>query len=540
MKKKNQFMNIAKGLFACLIVTATSILVGCAEDKGSYEYLDINEISISGIDAEYHVIALRAPEPAITPKLEFTMGKQADVSYSWQIDSKEVCDHPSLDVPIEVGSGEHSAMLIVTNNETGLKYYQPFTIFVETQFTYGLAVLSEREDGVSDLAFLPMTIDGDYYEPMTNVFEKLNEDWGTLGTHPVSIGLREPGDYVTNDSYMILNNGPEKTFVMLDCNSLEMKRAYSLQQMPGSPSVWNAKQLCVNSMYAFILANDKIYTFDQAGCDGLAEPKASEYKMGWVDLGGNFTGYAIPAYDENTHQFLTLLQEEGRNFTYDAAMPFNELTNSKQTAPVYLDGLTIVGADRMYNDGGFSYNNGMFGSWGRMTGTGGPEDASTQRFIFRDESGKGHFYTFDFELGYYYNMFYELEIRAINADYGVREERVISDLTFNDQTVCKALPYGRYWMIANGREVVREFYADGAQRYQFTLPAEVKGNVVAMIPNTAEDLLYVATYDSSSTADYRGSICVISLDVNGGNFGKLVKHFPNICGKTVKMTLRGS
>lgn len=523
-------------LFASLLFYFS--LSGCAEDKGSYEYSDINEITIGGMADEYHVIALRAPEPAITPQLTFTQYQTCDLAYSWQVDSKEICDHPSLDVPIEVVEGDHNAMLIITNNETTLKYYYPFKLHVETQFAYGVALLSEREDGTSDLGFVPMTSDGIYNEPLTNVFEKLNPDWGKLGTKPVGMTLRLPGEYTTNPGYYILNGGAEKVFVMLDVNTMEMKRAYSQAQIPGSPTTWDARQICDNGAYCGMLVNGKIYTFDINSCDQIAEPSSNDYNIGWFDLGAHVAGYCWPGYDEKSHQFISISQQTGHNFTFDGIIPFNEMTGSTQTGSVYLTGLTLVAGERMYNDGGFQYNNGMWGSWGRVRGTGDETDASTQRLIFRDATGHGHFYTYDYELGAFYNMVYELEIKAFNSDYGVREDRVINDITFNDNTVCKALPYGRYWLIANERDIVREFYADGAQRYSFTLPTEVKGNVVAMMPNKAETTLYVATYDTSSTEEYKGGVAVFSLDVNGGTFGNLLQYFPNICGKTHKIIVR--
>lgn len=532
-------MRTTKFLSSCfLILAAMFFTTGCSEDKGSYEYRDINEITISGMQDEYHVIALRAPEPAITPKLTFTQHETDSLEYSWQVDSKEICNHPSLDVPIEVSEGDHKGMLVITNKETTLKYYQPFTLHVETQFAYGVTLLSEREDGTSDLGFIPMTSDGAYSDPMTNVFEKLNPEWGKLGTKPVGMTLRLPGEYVTDPGYYILNNGSDKVFVILNPNTMEMERAYSQAQVPGSPATWDAKMICDNGARCGMLVNGKIYTFNIDGCDQIAEPESNKYELGWFDLGGHVSGYCWPGYDAKSHQFVSIGQQEGHNFTFDNIIPFNEITGSTQTDPIYLTDLTLVAGERMYNDGGFQYNNGMWGSMGRVHGNGDETDASTQRLIFKDALGHGHFYTYDYELGIFYNMMYEASIKPINSDYGVKEDRIISDIRFDDNTVCKALPYGRYWMIANGRDIVREFYADGAQRKSFSLPSEVKGNVVAMMPNKAETVLYVATYDASSTETYKGSIAVFSLDVNGGTFGKLLKNFPNICGKTKKMIVR--
>lgn len=521
-------------MFACLMAS----IMSCIDDKGSYNYGELNDIAISGIADEYRVMSHQTITPQPKPILEFSAGKDDDVAYSWQIDFNEVCDHEAFDTPVDVAEGEHKGLLVVTNKTTGLRYFKEFTLHVETAYSYGLAILGEDEKGTAKLTFQPRSADGTVFDFIQDVFELENPEWGTLGSNPIDFTLQPVvSEYANAPEYLFINNDAEKALVSLDMNTMKMTRSFLAGQISGTQ--WKPQQLVTTSYFNLMLNDGQVYSYSYNRNKGIVAPLANDYHVAWLHVGGDFRGYAVPAYDDKRREFVCMRIKEGRNFTYDDICPFNELKNSPQTTPVVLDGLTLVKGQKMYNDGGYSYDDNMFGGWFPNIVSNDNEDAaSTLRFIFADSQGKAHFYTYDFEVGVVYDNMFNPVLQAISDDYGVREDRVVDDLRINAGTVCQALPYGRYWLIADGRTIIREYFIDGATRKQFDIPGNVTGEVVDMLADKDETRLFVALYDKNSSQELKGGIAVFSLDVNGGTFGNLLEYYPNVCNKTVKMILK--
>lgn len=529
------------------MLTAVILACGCAEDKGSYDYAPENKITIGGLKEVYSVIAHEAFSPALTPELGFSMKETSNLSYSWMIDYEEICDHPTLDVPIDATIGEHKAQLVITDNESTLKYYYDFTIHVEAPYSSGLAVLSELEDGTAKLSFQQREASGTLHDFQTDVFEVNNEAWGSLGMKPVAMTLQADAgtqDYPNDTYYLVLCGGGEKYLSVIDINTMQLQRAFLEADIPDCPSPWEPKLMDTNTSETLILANGKCFTYDMISCGRISTPlDNAEHKLSWVNLGGYFSATVIPAYDETTSQFVYITQQAGRDFTFDDVHPFNEMPmdyggmpGDAGFTPVSLDGLEMVAGEKMFNDGGLHYSYSM--SWWMTQHVDEDTDAasSTLRFIFKNPAdGSAHFYTYDFEIGSYYDVSdYSAYYGALDS-YGVTEDRVVNGLTLDDKTVIKALPYSKYWLIANGRNVVREFYLDGTAPMEFNLPAEVKGDIVKMLPSKDESKLFVAVYDSSAAGQNKGGIAVISLDAKGGTFGNLLEYYPGVCGKAVSL-----
>lgn len=525
-----------------LVALIVLLLSGsCTDDKGSYNYAPENKISIHGLKEVYTVTAHESFNPALAPELDFALHDKQNLSYSWMIDYKEVCNHPTLDVPIDVTVGQHTAQLVITDNETALKYYYEFTIHVETPYSAGLAVLSALEDGTAKLSFQQREATGVLHEFQTEVFEENNPAWGTLGTTPIAMTMQTDAgteDYKNTTYCLVLCGGGEKYLSVLDLNTMQLQRAFLAADIVDCPSPWQPRQMDTGVAETLILANGRMFTYDMISCGRISTPLELEgHSLGWISLGGHFRTSIVPAYDEATHQFVYFRKQAGRDFTFDEIHAFNEMEESAQNEPIYLTGLTMMAGEKMFNDGGLHYSY----SAGWMTEKVDDDTevgASTLRFIFKDSEGKAHFYTYDFEVGEFLNEWdYTYYVKALGS-YGVKEDRVISGLILDDHTVIKALPYSKYWLIANKRDVIREFYMDGTERMSFSLPAEVKGDIVLMQPSKDETKLFVAVYDSAAEGNFKGGIAVIGLDTKQGTFGKLLEYYPGVCGKAVSMIER--
>jgi hypothetical protein len=533
-------------------MVAALLMGSCAEDKGSYDYGPENAITIGGLESSYSTIIHEPITPAPTPKLEFGIG-ESEVTYSWRIDYKEVCNHPSLDVPIDASIGSHNASLVVTNSD-GLEYFFDFTINVQTPYSQGLAVLSQLDDGTSLLGFQRRTDASTAGEFISDVFTLENPDWGTLGQQPVALTEQSDSTY-----YLVLNKKGDKILTRINVNTMKMERAFSLNDIPDCPQLWDPTMMKTCETTTLILANGRNFTYDHSGCGRLAASASDGSNLGWLDTGGGYTyedmdlrtysytiGYAFPAYDKDQRQFVYVMQDvnNGNNFTYDIERPFNVFYDKDGTLledyvydPVILSSdMTLVAGEKMYNKAGI--DDGMGNVYPK-------ENYSTaMNFIFKDGKGKAHFYTYDFDCGLcsIYDWWTGMveTFRPTSDNYGVTEDRVVEGLQLDDQTVVKALPDGRYWLIANGRNIHSEYFKDGSQSWDITLPASVKGNIVKMLPYDNETKLIVAVYDPTDTNKYKGGIAIIDIDRQGTNFGQLIEYQPNVCGKTVALLLKNN
>lgn len=535
-----KILNITYQLALLLILAA---MTGCADDKGSYDYAPENKIEIGGLKQEYRVISHETISPAPSPVLSFALG-DADVSYSWRVDYKEVCTSPTLDVPIDASVGTHDASLVVTDNESHLRYFYDFTIQVETPYSQGLVVLSEGEDGRSLLSFQRRTTEGDIDDFVPDVFALENPDWGTLGQRPVALNMQSDTTY-----YLVLNKESDKVLTRLNVNTMKMEKAFTLSDIPNCSTPWNPTQMKTCYATTLILAGGKNITYNHSDCGRIATSATpDDYSLEWLDTGGggdtgmgySYTiGSGFPAYDGKTKQFVYTQQTAGGNFTYDAVYPYNEFPEYDPTAegysayePVYMTGLQLVAGEKMYNkaDGtssfGYSYPKELL--------------STAECFIFKDADGNAHFYTFNFDAAlsqdFDWGTFSYIEVfKPLSTDYGVSHDRTVAGLTLDANTVVKALPNGKYWLIANGSAIHCEYYHDGGRTWDIRMPSEVRGNIVQMLPTSDETKLYVALYDPTSSSQYKGGIAVINIDMQSTGFGSLLEYYPNVCGKAVTL-----
>ena len=158
------------GIFAgCLVV-----LTSCYEDKGNYEYHELEEVTIdtagTGMLAEYAI--MRYDSLRIAPNIYFegalvTDESLAPLDYMWTIYSattgvgaNQVIDtigyHSVLDTVITRTGGAYYVQLAVTNRHDGIRQFYRTMVTVSEVFDGGWMVFYERADkpGHSDLALI--------------------------------------------------------------------------------------------------------------------------------------------------------------------------------------------------------------------------------------------------------------------------------------------------------------------------------------------------------------------------------------------------
>ena len=198
------------------------LLVSCYEDKGNYDYKELEEVSIdtigAGMQEEYAIMRFDTLE--LNPKVffegkEVVDGVQAPLDYVWTIysatsgaGSSSVIDtighERRLKAPITRTGGNYLVQLTVTNQHNGIRQFFRLPVAVSEVFDGGWMVFYERADhpGYSDLAliFNPWTkLNVNYNRHYLNLYETTNGE--LLQGHPVrcmdiAVSLASGNNYV--------------------------------------------------------------------------------------------------------------------------------------------------------------------------------------------------------------------------------------------------------------------------------------------------------------------------------------------------------
>lgn len=104
------------------VVMFLLIITSCYEDKGNYDYREMNDIEIS-VETESSSYAL-GDKVTSKPKLVFTLGKESsDLSYEWTFDGHVIADTRDLEWVADTIASTKELRLAVMDNNTGVTYF---------------------------------------------------------------------------------------------------------------------------------------------------------------------------------------------------------------------------------------------------------------------------------------------------------------------------------------------------------------------------------------------------------------------------------
>ena len=158
------------------IVLAALWTTGCYEDKGNYDYKQLPEVTVTGLEESY--TAYMAEPFRIPVMVEVKNGDPANFSYEWKVDGKVVSTEKDLDVivdfPAKVGMyGQYN----VIDNETGVHHISLFTVSVTSAYKNGWLILSDLGDK-SQLCFMRND-----YVFVENVYHLYNDEYLSGGAY---------------------------------------------------------------------------------------------------------------------------------------------------------------------------------------------------------------------------------------------------------------------------------------------------------------------------------------------------------------------
>lgn len=160
----NKLYNII--LLGLLLMTLTS----CFQDKSTLDTDKIDGINIEVLSNNYYddnseAIIIPTLE-VLKIKVKVTKGENSnpDVSYKWKVNpapwlhtTLEIGEEEEIEykVPLKINTSRpYLLSLTVTDNETGIKYFKEWKLFVSGKFSEGLVVAHTSDNTTSDMSFV--------------------------------------------------------------------------------------------------------------------------------------------------------------------------------------------------------------------------------------------------------------------------------------------------------------------------------------------------------------------------------------------------
>ena len=173
-----------------LISILASVVIACYEDKGNYDYREINEVRISGIDKQYKVG--RWDTLAISTQVENSLVENSSLVYAWYLDHVKVATTKDLNYIVTEKPKTYNARFeVVDTTLDNVRFFQDFEVTVFSQYSEGIILLSE-EEGNPYISFLN-TIDNPTNEVTYDVFAL--ENGKNLQGEALAIEQSDPYSY---------------------------------------------------------------------------------------------------------------------------------------------------------------------------------------------------------------------------------------------------------------------------------------------------------------------------------------------------------
>ena len=325
-----------KKIYILLFAAVAVLLTSCYEDKGNYDYHELEVVSIdttaAGIQPEYAI--MRYDTLQLEPKIYFqgelvTDTKNFPLDYEWTIFSatsgvgaNTVVDvigtDRKLDAIITRTGGNYFVQLVVTNRNDGIKQFWRIPVAVSEVFDGGWMVFYERADrpGYSDLALIynPWTkLNVNYNRSYMNLYEVTNGEplqGSPIRCFDIAVSLASGNNYVglcTDYTLVgVSENGIEKA---LDFNDFfheppaTMKPTWYGEHGSGVMSGQSSEVLINDNQ---IYTNTYSFSATEGRTTKFGVPKFAEgigELAPWNAEVPNTLNYGIVVYDQTYHRF---------------------------------------------------------------------------------------------------------------------------------------------------------------------------------------------------------------------------------------------
>ena len=466
---------------AIIMGVLLSVVMACTEDKGNYDYLPLNELTLEGMAESYQVEkdSAFAISMTITGETGVSEAKYDFLWYAWNtLDEEAIPDtlsyEKNLDMVMSLPIGEYTLRYVVTEKETGVYYAAEADLSVINSFSKGVVALSRIEGGDSDLTFINSV------NTVTKHAYKEANAGVSAGNGPLGIYYLG-GAEGTKNVLLISTEEKQMTVEPADFTDYRSLAGWFYIEPEGVVEAMGAV-----SVDEYLIIGGKAYSrtaYPFFNPTGMFDYKiAGEYDLAPFVLDGS----SIFFYDKEKHCFYFYPGWTGMIVATSVGSAFNAAD---------------TGMDMLYGQ--------TFGE--------------NMRAVMVDETGKRYMISglqtaeYDLDLSGYQPMINAQ--RKLEMTQGGAAEAVSFTISskdpdflyyaYDNQIVCVSM--------LNGMELGRTTLDQNIDRIEF---------------NDADnpELLYVAVSDGSETTD-SGSIYFFEMASNGTLTEKA--HFENVCGKVV-------
>lgn len=130
-----------------------SAFSSCYDDLGNYDYKEINELDVAGIESSYECDVDDSLH--IVPLLKGTQYSDTSrFTYKWEANRSIIAETQELHLKVNLATGEKKCRYIVKDKKTGIEYYTPFHLAVRSATAADLIVVLSKFQGRAELSYL--------------------------------------------------------------------------------------------------------------------------------------------------------------------------------------------------------------------------------------------------------------------------------------------------------------------------------------------------------------------------------------------------
>lgn len=359
-------------------------VMACAEDKGNYDYRELTELEISGVEEDISVLTYE--HLRLNPDLGAAAKQEDQYDYEWKVinldESNEVTvigDTRKLDYQVELAAGIYTLFFTVTEKESGLYWQTNYRLTVSDTTTEGWMVLCS-DNGLARLDMVS-AVTGEIY---TNLL-KNNKDM------PEYRGPRKIQwlpKYTVQDSpyYLLTDEGATR----LGKNKFTWKEEYDFKYEVATLANLSPYSITLAGFGKMIVSDTEAYYNETISIDGLYGTKVNKDFGVAPYIGANVgaTMYAAVylMYDIDNKRFVTYCPMM-RSEVLGGYEPLQEITEMEETAR------KAKGSDKVVGDAFESYPVGY--DYVYMENTkydAGNAKMGTTYTLLKDKDGNFHLY----------------------------------------------------------------------------------------------------------------------------------------------------
>lgn len=244
-----------------LILAVCALGAACSQDKGNYDYVDLNEPKVSGLQ---DMSVLTFAQLRIEPVLEGGEFPESEYSFQWKVlDNVELTDpvviseSRVLDYEVTLAPGSYTLFLVITENATGLYWQFESQLTVSSSMSEGWMVLCS-DQGRARLDFVSV-VTGETYRDV------LRDNGMPQMNGPRRIQWLSDKTDAASPYYLLTDDGATR----LGKDAFEWKPEYDFSYEVAVPEKLAPHSIVSSGFGKMIVSGDKAHYCEIMGIDGL-------------------------------------------------------------------------------------------------------------------------------------------------------------------------------------------------------------------------------------------------------------------------------